>query len=465
MCRLMAYIGHPMLVADVVLWPDRSIIKQSYDARERLQDPSLPFHLGFGNLNGDGFGIGWFNTEERREKDPSPCMFKSITPACLWADGRRFGPRAVLQHGSACRNAAVFAAAGVANEYEGPQLAAANNENLARLSTKIVSPVIFAHVRAAYPGMPVSEQNCHPFQFGRYLWMHNGVVGGFNCIRRHLLAEMSDAAYNTVQSFHSDSAVSFSIFLNHLPDPCVQQPPDVLLRAMQDTVATICRVQRERGVADTSLLNFVVSDGITMIATRFVSPESGNAASLYYAEGATGEEEAAVTTCRNIAGSTSAVGSSVLREAAYSITYGERGSGVAFIASEPITGSNTDWVSVPKNTALVITREKGGYINIMRSPLLAAPAAAGKPDPVQQEVAVCLEPAARRGAARRGAGLSLQHAAAAAVIRGIATRGRAWVAKRTSNSASGGGAGPLDAPGEGMSSLTRTLSAGGLKSW
>jgi predicted glutamine amidotransferase len=63
-------------------------------------------------------------------------------------------------------------------------LNARNNENLARLSTKIVSPVIFAHVRAAYPGMPVSEQNCHPFQFGRYLWMHNGVVGGFNCIRR-----------------------------------------------------------------------------------------------------------------------------------------------------------------------------------------------------------------------------------------------------------------------------------------
>ena len=33
MCRLMAYIGPPALIADVVLWPDRSIIKQSYDAR------------------------------------------------------------------------------------------------------------------------------------------------------------------------------------------------------------------------------------------------------------------------------------------------------------------------------------------------------------------------------------------------------------------------------------------------
>lgn len=44
--------------------------------------------------------------------------------------------------------------------------------------------MIFAHVRAAYPGMPVSEQNCHPFQWGRYMWMHNGVVGGFAQVGR-----------------------------------------------------------------------------------------------------------------------------------------------------------------------------------------------------------------------------------------------------------------------------------------
>ena len=62
-----------------------------------------------------------------------------------------------------------------------------------------MSPLVFAHVRAAYPGMPVSEQNCHPFQWGRYMWMHNGVVGGFMKIRRALLASLSDAAYDTVQ--------------------------------------------------------------------------------------------------------------------------------------------------------------------------------------------------------------------------------------------------------------------------
>ena len=43
--RLMAYIGPAVTVADVVVHPSRSIIKQSYDARERRNDSSLPFHL------------------------------------------------------------------------------------------------------------------------------------------------------------------------------------------------------------------------------------------------------------------------------------------------------------------------------------------------------------------------------------------------------------------------------------
>jgi hypothetical protein len=47
-------------------------------------------HLGFGNLNGDGFGIGWFSPDERREVDPSPCVFTSITPA--WCAPRPAGP-------------------------------------------------------------------------------------------------------------------------------------------------------------------------------------------------------------------------------------------------------------------------------------------------------------------------------------------------------------------------------------
>ncbi len=63
--------------------------------------------------------------------------------------------------------------------------------------------------------------------------MHNGVVGGFMKIRRKLLACLSDEAYDTVQSFHSDSAISFAIFLHHLPSLQKPQSPQGLLTAMQ----------------------------------------------------------------------------------------------------------------------------------------------------------------------------------------------------------------------------------------
>lgn len=57
------------------------------------------------------------------------------------------------------------------------------------------------------------------------------------------------------------------------------------------------------------------------------------------------------------------------------------------------------------NTALVITREKGGYLNIMRSSL--SPSA---PDPIQAEVATCLE----------------------AISRGLSSKSAPWLAKRPS---------------------------------
>jgi hypothetical protein len=67
------------------------------------------------------------------------------------------------------------------------------------LAQKVWSKLIFAHVRAAYPGMMVSEgiisftqanshkfkANCHPFQSGRYLWMHNGTLS--SVLHLHLL--------------------------------------------------------------------------------------------------------------------------------------------------------------------------------------------------------------------------------------------------------------------------------------
>lgn len=73
--------------------------------------------------------------------------------------------------------------------------------------------------------------------------------------------------------------------------------------------------------------------------------------------------------CSMVAASSRPASSSILHEASYELTYGARGARVAFVASEPITATSADWVAVPKNTALVITREKGGFINVLRSAL------------------------------------------------------------------------------------------------
>jgi hypothetical protein len=70
----------------------------------------------------------------------------------------------------------------------------------------------------------------------------------------------------------------------------------VSLSHCQDTISTIARLQAAAGVSDTSLLNYVLSDGACLIATRCVLPETADAASLYYAEGEQGRVHACAGT-------------------------------------------------------------------------------------------------------------------------------------------------------------------------
>jgi glutamine amidotransferase len=140
----------------------------------------------------------------------------------------------------------------------------------------------------AAPDAPAARLQCHPFAHNRYLFMHNGVIAGFAKIKRKLLSHLSDAAYDAVQSFHSDSAVSFALFLSFLPSMTEALPADALMRALQHVFELVMRTQKEAGVdAECSLLNYVVTDGGTLIATRYVTPDSAGPASLYYAEGTT----------------------------------------------------------------------------------------------------------------------------------------------------------------------------------
>ena len=58
-------------------------------------------------------------------------------------------------------------------------------------------------------------------------------------------------------------------------------------------------------------------------------------------------------------------------EGDYHLCYGELGSRVCIVASEPVTGALSDWVEVPRNTALVVCREKAGVLNMLQTPITA----------------------------------------------------------------------------------------------
>ncbi len=284
MCRFLVYKGSPLLMADLITRPTNSLIKQSYHAREQPEP-----------LNGDGFGVGWYAPEV----DSTPCVLTRITPA--WS-----------------------------------------SRNLLNLAEKVVSPCIFAHVRAASPGMAVTELNCHPFQYGRFMWMHNGGVAQFPKIKRRLRQSLSDELYNFIQGT-TDSEHAFALFLNQLPDPLGDYTPEQLAQAVATTIRQLNIWTREADIIEPSYYNFAVTDGHNVIVTRYVNDPGQEPRTLHVSYGA--KFECHDGNCRMVRA--------------------EEHEQAVIIASEPLTDLNEDWVRVPKNHLVMVTPDlKVGFLPI-----------------------------------------------------------------------------------------------------
>lgn len=226
MCRFLCYLGPEILLSDLLYRPKNSLILQSYKSKERKEP-----------LNGDGFGVGWYAPQI----SPTPSVFTSLTPA--W-----------------------------------------NNQNLRRLAEHVKSACLFAHVRAASPGMRVCEANCHPFQHGRYLWMHNGTIQGFWQIRRRLRSSLPDCLYNAIEGT-TDSEHAFAVFLNLLGDAENQHSANEMGEALVKTIAQLEHWTAKTESKAPSYYNVAVTDGRTVAAIRYVSDPTVEPASLYFSAG------------------------------------------------------------------------------------------------------------------------------------------------------------------------------------
>ncbi len=225
MCRFALYLGSPVTLSSLVTEPAHSIIRQSFESRER--EP----------LNGDGFGLAWY-VPELSER---PALFRSISPA--W-----------------------------------------NNPNLEDVSRVSRSSCVLAHVRAASPGLPVTQLNCHPFSWRHLAFMHNGYIAGFQGLRRRLLASLSDEAFHLIQG-STDSEHFFALIVERWIELRDLDGVDRLVEALRQAMTLLARLQEDEGIEGVSILNVGLADGRTALASRWTDGEASTAASLHWRTG------------------------------------------------------------------------------------------------------------------------------------------------------------------------------------
>jgi glutamine amidotransferase len=227
MCRLLAYLGTPIIIDQLLYQPKNSLVNQSINARE-IEEP----------LNGDGFGIGWYVPEVNYE----PVTFVSVNPA--WS-----------------------------------------NRNLRNLAPKIKTNCFIAHVRAASVG-EVSESNCHPFQYKNLLMVHNGGVENFGKIKRKIREPLSDELYNWIKG-QTDSEHIFAYLLQHLlKDHAQTISPESVMDAFEKTFTELKKMMKENGITDAAYLNMCVTNGLFFVGTRYCTDPKEEPLTLYHSEGA-----------------------------------------------------------------------------------------------------------------------------------------------------------------------------------
>lgn len=211
MCRWAAYIGASIFLDEVITRPENSLIYQSQNATEAKTV-----------TNGDGFGLAWYDAR------PEPGLFRDVYPA--WGD-----------------------------------------PNLRSLAEQVKSGLFLAHVRAS-TGSAISRNNCHPFVVGRWSFMHNGQIGGFEGFRKQADMMIPDALYR----YRKGATDSEVLFLMALGEGLQADPAGALSRS----AARLAALSKDHGTGPHLRLSAAFSNGQTLYAARASSDHI--APTLYY---------------------------------------------------------------------------------------------------------------------------------------------------------------------------------------
>ena len=204
MCRWMAWSGQPLIIEELLFAPPHGLVDQSRHSR-----------LGVETTNGDGFGLGWYGSGD------CPAVYRSIAPA--WGD-----------------------------------------ENLRELAAHVESPLFIAHVRAT-TGTAIQQTNCHPFRHGRWLFVHNGAITGFEELRRDLMLAIDPSLFPAIQG-STDSEVVFNLALSFGLD-------DDPVAAVERAIGFVEATAERHGVRNPVQASMGLSDGERLWAFRYSSEQ------------------------------------------------------------------------------------------------------------------------------------------------------------------------------------------------
>lgn len=218
MCRLAAYLGGPETTLASLVLEPEHSL---------LVQSYAPKEMLSGVVNADGFGVGWYVPWAGEE----PAVYRSDKP--LWAD-----------------------------------------RSLAGIADKVRARSIFAAVRSATPDLPAEESGVPPFSSGPLAFMHNGAIEGFRQrAMRPLRDSLGERSYSGLLGV-TDSETVFAVLLDYREDGLD------LAGATVETLRHVAEVCRKLGLY--AALNLAVTDGETMVFSRYSTEGPGN--SLYLLE-------------------------------------------------------------------------------------------------------------------------------------------------------------------------------------
>lgn len=198
----------------------------------------------------------------------------------------------------------------------------------------------------------VGRSNLHPFRFSgsRLTLAHNGGLHRFAEMKYDLLPFIRPELASKIEGT-TDSEWIYALLLSQIDGPDGDLAPEEIREAVLETLRIVRDVRTRRGIDLASGVNLFVTDGRSLIATRFtydfgcyagrISESNLIFHSLWY------------TTGRDYG----------RHDGEWQMTGSVENADSILIASEPLTRDVSKWIEVPEYTLLTVSRP-GGRISI-----------------------------------------------------------------------------------------------------